>query len=69
MTYISLPRTGRAPRKNLWSRIAMAYALMRQRRRLAQLDEAALTDIGVSREEAQAEARRPVWDAPQSWLR
>ncbi|MFN3210997.1 MAG: DUF1127 domain-containing protein [Roseovarius sp.] len=36
--------------------------LRRQRRALARLDDHALADIGLTREEAEAEARRPVWD-------
>ena len=39
-----------------------ALALYRQRRALARLDDHALDDIGVTREEADAEARRPFWD-------
>lgn len=39
-----------------------ALDLYRQRRALARLDDHALDDIGVTREEADAEARRPFWD-------
>ena len=42
-------------------------ALWRQRRRLATLDDHLLDDIGVTRGEAETEARRPVWDAPRTW--
>ena len=42
-------------------------ALRRQRAALAALDDAALKDIGLTREEAQLEARRPFWDAPDTW--
>ena len=34
-----------------------------ERRRLAQLDDAALRDLGLEREQAAAEARRPFWNA------
>ncbi|NDW44821.1 DUF1127 domain-containing protein [Ruegeria sp. PrR005] len=44
-------------------------ALWRQRRALARLDDRALDDIGVSRAQAEAEARRSVWDAPDFWRR
>ena len=42
-------------------------SLWRQRRALAQLDDRALADIGVTRNEAMAEASRPVWDVPATW--
>ena len=41
--------------------------LYRQRRALAALDETRLADLGLSRHEAEAEANRPVWDAPAYW--
>lgn len=44
-------------------------ALWRQRRDLARLDDRALEDIGLSRAQADAEARRPIWDAPDFWRR
>ena len=34
----------------------------RQRRTLLELDEHRLRDIGLTREQAEAEARRPFWD-------
>lgn len=37
-------------------------AIYRQRRALARLDDRALADIGLTRAEADAEARRPIWD-------
>lgn len=42
-------------------------ALVRQRRELAELDEHLLRDIGVSRDEADAESSRPAWDVPSHW--
>ncbi|SDX35327.1 DUF1127 domain-containing protein [Litoreibacter albidus] len=46
----------------------MGYiSLYRQRRALAGLDDTRLNDIGVSRSDAESEALRPVWDAPQHW--
>jgi uncharacterized protein YjiS (DUF1127 family) len=42
-------------------------ALARSRRSLAKLDPRLVRDIGLSCEEADAEARRPVWDAPLHW--
>ncbi len=48
-------------------RIARLFSVWRQRRALERLDDAALEDIGVSREAARAEAARPFWDAPETW--
>lgn len=55
------------PRVSLLARLNNAHALWRQRRALRSLDGAALCDIGVTRAQAEAEAKRPVWDAPQNW--
>ncbi|WP_299024502.1 DUF1127 domain-containing protein [uncultured Sulfitobacter sp.] len=41
--------------------------LWSSRRALAALSAEQLDDIGISRADATAEARRPVWDAPASW--
>ena len=47
-------------------RIALGdvFDLYRQRRALARLDDKALADIGLTRDEAQIEANRPFWDIP-----
>ncbi|WP_267964413.1 DUF1127 domain-containing protein, partial [Rhodovulum sulfidophilum] len=34
-----------------------------------ELDDRQLRDIGLTAEQARAEARRSAWDVPQSWLR
>lgn len=44
-----------------------AIALWRSRRALAALSDAHLRDVGIGREDAQAEATRPIWDAPAAW--
>ena len=41
--------------------------LYSERRALASLDAAALTDLGISVSDARQEAARPVWDAPLNW--
>ena len=53
----------------LAQRLVLGLGIARQRRRLAELDDTMLADIGLTRAEARAEARRPVWDVPQSWRR
>ncbi|SLN23886.1 hypothetical protein ROA7450_00959 [Roseovarius albus] len=47
--------------------LSTLVSLYRQRRALSKLDDASLNDIGVSRTEAQAEAKRAPWDVPSNW--
>lgn len=42
--------------------------LRRQRRALAQLSDHLLADIGLTRAEADREARQALWNAPGHWL-
>lgn len=51
------------------ARFVQVYAGWQQRKRLATLDDAILRDIGLTRHEAEAEAARPIWNAPDQWLR
>ncbi|MEM1129773.1 MAG: DUF1127 domain-containing protein [Pseudomonadota bacterium] len=44
-------------------------ALHRQRRDLARIDARLLDDMGLTQEDAETEAKRPVWDVPESWRR
>lgn len=44
--------------------LSHGYATYRQRRHLAALDAAALSDVGLTRAQAQNEASRPLWDLP-----
>ena len=53
----------------VFAKIADGLGVWRQRRHLARLDDAALTDIGLTRAEAHAEAQKPIWDVPQHWRR
>ena len=64
---ITLPR--RAPRASLVWRVLGRLALGRSRRRLGELDDHLLRDIGLTRGQARTEAERPVWDVPDHWLR
>lgn len=50
-------------------RLGDFLSLLRQRQALADLDEAALRDIGISKAEAEAESSRPLWDVPAHWRR
>ncbi len=65
---ISLPVANRAS-KGWFFRLAQTLGLWEQRRKLAVLDDAALRDIGLTRDEAVTEAQRPLWDVPANWLR
>jgi len=51
----------------LLGRIRKAVALRRERQSLLSMDAFLLRDIGLTREEALAEAARPIWDAPANW--
>lgn len=53
----------------LFSLAARTAALHRQRSALRRLDARALEDIGLTRAQAEAEANRPLWDAPAHWHR
>ena len=43
------------------------FALHRQRRALARLDDAALKDIGLTHADVETELNRPLWDVPAHW--
>lgn len=47
--------------------LRIALDLKRSRGRLAQLDPHLLRDIGLTPEDALAEAARPLWDVPRYW--
>ncbi len=55
-----------APR---FARLFAALRTRRERAHLAALDDHLLTDIGLSREDARAEAALPLWDVPRHWRR
>ena len=51
----------------IWQRLGRLLAVTKQRRRLADLDDHLLRDIGLTREQANQEAKRRVWDVPGHW--
>lgn len=69
MAFLSVSRSRACPHTRRRASLLDLLALVRQRRKLADLDEAALRDIGVTRKEAQEEAKRPAWDVPHHWIR
>jgi len=44
-----------------------AFGLFRERQALGRLTDTQLKDIGLSRAQALAEAKRPIWDVPANW--
>lgn len=65
MAYLSTTHHGCRPVSDRRGSLLDALALYRQRRALARLDDAALDDLGITREEAIAESRRWFWDRPE----
>ncbi len=55
------------PRRSLRGRIADMVGVHRQRKTLENLDDHMLHDIGISRQDAKIEAKKPVWDVPRHW--
>jgi uncharacterized protein YjiS (DUF1127 family) len=57
-----------APRSpSLRQQLALRLMLGRSRQALKTLDQSALNDIGLSKEDAAREAKRSFWDVPSSW--
>ncbi|MGP0170943.1 DUF1127 domain-containing protein [Pseudomonas sp. NCHU5208] len=57
--------SGRLPRLvNVWRLLRRWQQLARERRQLAELDMAALKDLGLSRADVMQESERPFWDDP-----
>ena len=42
-------------------------SLRSQRKALLRLDDAALQDMGLTRKQAELEAKRSLWDVPANW--
>ncbi|WP_170409559.1 DUF1127 domain-containing protein [Ruegeria atlantica] len=67
MTQIAIKQHCKPQRRFLLSSLQDVFSLLRQRQTLAKLDDRALEDIGITREQAEAEASRSIWDAPDFW--
>lgn len=63
------PLLAPAPRRTLnpFAWFFMVFTAWKQRRRLAELDDHLLKDIGLNPMDAKAEAARPLWDVPPGW--
>lgn len=62
LTLLALPRFTPTA---VTSRLSKARALARSRRALASLTKEQREDIGITARQAQEEAARPFWDAPE----
>lgn len=62
---IAQPRSHR--RISIFPLLKQAVAARHQRRVLAKLDKDMLDDLGLTYSQAQAEAKRPIWDVPAYW--
>ena len=68
-------RTTKPALRALWSvsarrlvhLLGQSLSTHRQRRALTRLDDHLLRDIGITRDQAEAEANTPLWDAPRHW--
>ena len=56
-------------RLGVLNRLLDMQSIRNERRALAEMDAARLSDIGVTPSAARAEMRRPAWDAPERWTR
>ncbi|MEZ5777946.1 MAG: DUF1127 domain-containing protein [Paracoccaceae bacterium] len=56
-------------RLSLLARLGQMRNVRRQRLDLRDMSDRQLRDIGLTRDEAEAEAERPLWDLPTIWLR
>ena len=63
----TLPMPAVVRAAGLLALVVQARALSRQRAQLADLPAERLADLGLSVEQARAEAARPFWDAPRHW--
>lgn len=64
---LSRPLRSAPAHSSLPARLWQALMVARTRRALKHLDDHLLADVGLSRDDAEAEARRPLWDAPSHW--
>jgi len=56
------------PQRKAASIVATMFAVWKQRRALAGMPPERLEDLGISRQEAQIESARRLWDVPDHWL-
>ena len=70
MAYISAETCPAPARRLSWRQKLSTFAsLARSRRALRKLGAQQLADIGISKAQATEEARKPLWDVPDHWLK
>lgn len=52
---------------SVFARLNHMLRTKQQRNKLARLSDEALCDIGVTRQQAEEESKRALWDAPANW--
>lgn len=68
MTLMTSSRpAGRASAFSFTATLARYLDVWRQRQALKAMDQSRLDDLGLSRSQADAEAHRAIWDAPETW--
>lgn len=67
MTMIIASRPASRSRNTFLAGLGRVLSVWSQRQKLKSLDDRALNDMGITRRQALEEARRPIWDAPQTW--
>ncbi|MGZ3216971.1 DUF1127 domain-containing protein [Paracoccus sp. T5] len=60
---------GIVPRPSWIERLLTVFDVQRTRIDLARLGDDQLRDIGLTRDQVEAEIARPVWDVPTNWRR
>lgn len=69
INHAECPVSTRPHSGGVFALLSLALAAHRQRKALKLLNDATLSDIGLTRAEAEAEANRPFWDVPAHWRR
>ncbi|MFN4131198.1 MAG: DUF1127 domain-containing protein [Paracoccaceae bacterium] len=60
---------GAIPRPGWLERILTMFDVRRTRIDLSRLTDAQLRDVGLTRDDVEAELARPAWDVPANWRR
>jgi uncharacterized protein YjiS (DUF1127 family) len=67
MAFITTSSASSRGSKFSLTRLTQAFAVLRQRRQLSQLDATALRDMGLTQTDVDCELSRSAWDVPANW--